>query len=238
MTRPIQRCPEYQFKPRIVFGNDLCLPTSLYGVEIPNGLTMAQVRAPTYVSPTQMLEKLRSRSSGRTNGGLGVVHGLTTAEFSIAFPNMTRQWPQVSAQGRGPMRQFQGGDVYLQITLDVFILEGDRPAPNDDISQQIFAIIMEHELEHVADEIDLVRRWMPARIRRDERVRRYLTDAQALSEQGYQHWIAGTGLTNWVKNGIWAPEHNRRSAHRDSPANYGALQSRIDQLRIRASNPR
>ena len=236
MAKFIQRCPVYQFKPRILYESELLLPTSLYGIQIPASLSMTDVRAPTYVSPTQMLAKLRARTTSQSGGNLGIVHGLTTAEFSVSFSNVTRQWRQVSSHGQTPMWQFLGGDVYLQITLNVYILEGDRPVANDSISRQIFAIIMEHELEHVADEIDIVSRWMPAQAYQDDRVKRYLTQAQPVDDRSFHHWYLGNGFTNWLRDGIWAREHNRRAAQQDSPANYGALQRRIDQLRIRQTN--
>jgi hypothetical protein len=35
-----------------------------------------------------------------------------------------------------PFWQFYGGDVYLDLTITVSILDGDRPQPNDDLSRR------------------------------------------------------------------------------------------------------
>jgi len=237
MTVPVPQCPVYQFKPRIVHESELLLPTSLYGINIPPSLSMADVRMPTFVSPTQMVAMLRTRSNQGTNQRLGTVHGLTRAEFSVHFSNVSRQWRQVSSSGQLPMWQFMGGDIYLQITLNIFILEHHRPVGNDPYGRQIFAIIMEHELEHVVDEIDIVSRWMPPHAYQDRLVKNDLSHAQPVSDRNFRHWYLGDEFSNYLKMRIWAHEHNRRAAQRDSHANYAALNRRIDQLRIRQANP-
>ena len=108
---------------------------------------------------------------GGPGGGLGVVHGLTKAEFSLRFSNPGQQWKQVRTGSGPPFWQFQGGDVFLEVEITVYVLDGDRPHPGDRISNRIFAIIVEHELLHVLDEIDLVSQWMPAQARQDEKVK-------------------------------------------------------------------
>lgn len=230
-----QYCPVYQFLPRILHQHDLLFPTSLYGVRVPTGLSSIHIRVPTFVTPAQMISLLRSQRMAST-GGLGIVHGLTTVDFAVRFSDMARQWQRVSRRDGPPLWQFRGGDVYLEILLNIYILEGDRPVSNDPISQQIFSIIMEHELEHVADEIDIVSRWMPPRAYQDPMVQRYLGQAQMLEDRTFHHWFTETHFSDWLKDGIWAPEHNRRAAMRDSPSNYGSLQRQIEQLRIRQVN--
>ncbi len=222
-----QYCPVYNFVPSVLHQNSLLFPASLYQVSVPPSLSSYDIRPPTFVSPEQMLNLSRPQE-GSTS--LSIVHGLTTVDFTVRFSNLARQWQPVSRQGR-TLRQFRGGDIYLEITLNVYILEGDRPLPDDAYTQQIFSIIMSHELEHVADEIDIVSRWMPGRAYQDSLVRCYLSEAQAMEERAFRHWFTQSHFSDWLKNGLWADEHNRRASTRDSPGNYRQLQQQIDGIR-------
>jgi hypothetical protein len=181
-----------------------------------------------------MVSMLHAQRNGQ-GGGLGVVHGLTTADFSVRFSNILQQWKQVRT-GSVPFWQFQGGDVYFDVTITVYVLEGDRPRLNDPISDRIFAIIVEHELLHVLDEIDIVSKWMPSRAYQDDKVKKYLTNAEPVDDSMFRNWFQGPGLGNWLKDGLWALEHNQRAGVRDAPAQYGILQRQIDKLRIQATN--
>jgi len=235
MLQHLSGCPVYQLKPRISYGNELLLPGDLYGIRVPAGLSSNGVPAPEFVDPTTMVSLLREAGGGH-GSGLGVTHGLTKAEFAVTFPNATHQWRQVQTGASVPFWQFQGGDVFLDVTITVYVLEGDSPDPKDDLSVKMFAIIMEHELLHVIDEIDIVTRWMPPEAYKDEMVVRYLTNAEAVDYKMYQHWFQGKGFTDWLKSGIWAPEHNRRGSIRDSAHQYQALQKQIDDIRVRMTN--
>lgn len=230
----VPRCPVFEFRPRISHDSGTRLDAEAYGIQLPGGLAAEHVREPTFVSPERMVSLLRSERGG--GNSLGVVHGLTRADFSLRFSDLDRQWRLLDVGCSSPAWVFQGGDIYLETSIDVFVLEGDRPRRNDAVSRQIFAIIMEHELEHVADEIDIVSRWMPSNAYRDRLVRRYLTDAQPLSERTFSHWFRTEHFEEWLKSGLWAPEHNRRQSEKDSPENYAALQDRIDRLRVQQVN--
>ena len=235
MSAPRAICPRYAFKPNIRHGQDLLLPASLFRITVPPGLSSFDVRTPHYISPTDMINRLRQPRSTHS-GSLGVVHGLTVAALSVQFSNLTQQWRQVGGSGGRRQWQFQGGDVLLNLDLEVFVLEGDRPQPNDPESVQIFAIIMSHELLHVADEIDIVTNWLPSRLYADRFVQRHLSNAQPIDDGMYQRWFVGSEFQNWVHNSLWAPEHNRRGNRRDAPAEYRQLNNAIDQLRITQIN--
>lgn len=236
MTAPRAICPQYAFKPRIRHRQDLLLPASLFGVTSPPGLAGTDIRTPHYISPTAMIQRLRQPDASTHSGGLGVVHGLTEAALSVQFSDPARQWQPVSGPGGRRQWQFQGGDIVLNLDLEVFVLEGDRPQPNDQESVQIFALIMSHELLHVADEIDIVKNWLPARLYADAFVQRHLSNAQPLDDGMYQRWFAGGEFQTWIHNSLWAPEHNRRGNQRDAPAQYRQLNDAIDRLRIARTN--
>jgi hypothetical protein len=226
---------QYQFKPRISFTNDQRLSAAMYGVRIPSGLPSTSAPAPNFVDPTTMVSLLRSASGGHGRG-LGVTHGLTTTEFSVTFPNPAQQWRQVTTGNAVPRWQFQGGDVFFDTTITVYVLEGDRPQPHDDLSRRLFAIIMEHELLHVLDEIDIVSRWMAPEANRDEKVLKYLSNAEPVDNAMFQSWFRGSGFSDWLKNGPWVAEHNRRGGARDAAHQYAALQRQIDDIRVQMTN--
>ena len=235
MILPVHGCPVYDFKPRLTFGNDSLLPVSLYGIRIPHGLSPSDVRSPNFVSPAVMVSMLRAPQSHHGTG-LGVTHGLTTADFKVSFADFAQQWRQIRNGRSAPFWQFYGGDVYLDLTITVHVLEGDRPQPKDDLSSRLFAIIMEHELLHVADEIDIINKWVPANLYRDDMVLKYLTNAQPVDDAMFRSWFQGDGFSKWLNDGFWALEHTRRGRVRDSPAQYAQLQSQIDDLRIKMIN--
>jgi hypothetical protein len=233
VLQQLSGCPVYEFKPQISFANGLIAP-AMYGLRVPSGLPPTSVPAPTFVDPTKMVSLLQSPDSSH-GGGLGVVHGLTVTEFAVTFPNPA-QWQQVPAKTRLPSWQFHGGDVFFDTKIAVYVLEGDRPQANDDLSRQLFSIIMEHELLHVLDEIDIVSRWMASEAAKDDKVLKYLSNAEPVDNAMFENWFRGSGFTNWIKDGLWVPEHNRRKSIRDAAHQYAALQSQIDDLRIKITN--
>jgi hypothetical protein len=235
MLQQLSGCPVYQFKPRITFGNDVLLPGDRYGIRIPAGLSPSSVPAPEFVDPTTMVSLLREAGGGH-GSGLGITHGLTKTEFAVTFANPAHQWRQARTGAAVPFWQFQGGDVFFDTTITVYVLEGDRPDPNDELTVRLFAIIMEHELLHVLDEIDIVTRWIAAEAYKDDKVLRYLSNAEPVDYAMFQHWFQGSGFSNWLKDGLWAPEHNRRGSIRDAAHQYAALQSQIDDIRIKMTN--
>jgi hypothetical protein len=236
MTAPRMICPRYAFKPRIRHRQDLLLPAGLFGVTSPPGLASTDIRTPHYINPAAMIQRLRRPDTSNHSGGLGVVHGLTQATLSVQFPDLARQWQPVSGPGGRRQWQFQGGDIFLNLDLEVLVLEGDRPQSNDRESVQIFALIMGHELLHVADEIDIVKNWLPPRLHADAFVQRHLSNAQPLDDGMYQRWFVRDEFQTWIHNSVWVPEHNRRGNLRDAAAQYRALNEAINDLRIAQIN--
>jgi hypothetical protein len=225
-------CPVYEFKPRVSFGNDQPMPPEM-GVRIPPGLPAASVRMPKFVDPTTMMSLLNTEPGGH-GPGLAVVHGLTVTEFAVTFPN-PQQWRQVRT-GAFPSWQFQGGDVFLDAKITVYVLEGDRPQANDDLTRKIFSIIMEHELLHVLDEIEIVSRWMAPEAYKDDKVLKYLSNAEPVDDSMFKYWFQGSHFTDWLSNELWAPEHNRRKHIRDDAHALATYRNEIQDLRIKMTN--
>jgi hypothetical protein len=206
--------PDVRFEPRVSYRNELLLPLNLYpAFRVPPGIT---VHAPIFVSAQQM-QRLAPADT------IKVVAGLTKTEFSLRFPDFVKQWRQVRS-GSAARWQFQGGVVGLDAAITLYMAEGFQQDP------RIFAMIMEHELLHVRDEVDLITRYAPAEARRDQYVQRYLIDGREVDDSMFQTWFRGKGFEQWIHDGIWAPEHNRRGRARDSGTEWDRYRENIDKF--------
>lgn len=209
--------PNVDFRPNLTYRHPLLWPATLFRANVPAGLPSSAIRAPIYVSA----EEIQRLSPSRT---IRVVGGLTRREFAVRFADIQQQWQRVSRGGTSPWWQFQGGTVYWDLNIGVYVAQGFRNYQN------ILAVIMEHELLHVFDEIDIVRNYMGPQARRDEYVRRYLLEGNPVDDSMFQRWFRGRGFSDWIRNGIWAPETNRRTQRRDSGPEWERYRQRIDQL--------
>jgi hypothetical protein len=226
----------YTFKPRISVGESL-LSTSTSGIRAPKGLSASNTPAPIFISPEKMVSMLKAVDDPHSRG-LGITHGLTTTAFSVSFSDFANQWKKVEKGSAKPFWQFQGGDIYFDATITVYVLEGDRSQPHDQLSRKIFNIIMEHELLHVADEVDIITNFAPEESYKDEMVKKYLTKAELMDDAMLHSWFRDDRFSKWIRDGVWAPEHNARKAIRDAPAQYQALGKQISDLRSQATIPK
>ncbi len=207
--------PPFQFRPNVRYRNDQNLNVSSYGpIRVPGGVS---ARAPFFVSAVEM-QRLAPANT------IKVIAGLTTADFSLRFASPTQQWGQVRLGGPASRWQFQGGVVILDIVISVYVADGFKPFP------KTVAVILEHEFLHVQDEIDIISRFMPRAALQDEYVQKYLTRGQDADESMYRRWFAGNGFQDWLRDGVWVPEHNKRAEARDSGAAWESYRKRIDEL--------
>lgn len=231
--------------------NHLIIPASFFGIQVPAGLSSLHVRDPNIVNATRMNQVAQSGSLRSSGGSLGQVNGLVSPELRVRFTNPLTQWRRLPTAGsqsatHGPCRfQFSGGVVFLDLTLSIFILDVNRPIPQDPISTEIFATVYNHELLHVLDTINIVTNWLQPRVRADRTVSGHLVNAEPFVfgtvrqrinqvEQGFRRHIQATLQT--AINNLFAQEANRRTGLRDSPAQYRIVQQGIDALRIRQVN--
>jgi len=206
---------KFQFVPRVTFETAKRLAFADYGITLPPGLAAAEVPEPAFVSKQKIESLLHSGSK--------IVAGLVTAKFSLAFSSLVSQWKQIP-QKTGPCKwQFQGGDVFLQSLIGVYLLEERKPQASDSRSKSIFRLIMDHELEHVADDIDIIKKWLPAFALKDDMVERYLGQGQLMDDGMFQQFIKGPKLQAWLE-APWQEERNKRKSKRDSPQEYDRLQ--------------
>lgn len=227
--------PAFEIRSRIVHANKVIVPKARYPIRPPNGLTATDLRLPKFVRREDMM-KLLSGTQKNNPSQLASVHGLVTAEFSVIFPDIDRQWQRsIAAQNRVSWR-FQGGDVVLEATITVHVLEEDRPLDKDRLSRKLFAVIWEHELLHVLDDIEIVRDWLPGQVSEDEWTRKYLAEAQELPDPTFDHYLRKGNLTSWFRDGPWLAERNRRAGIRDSAANYAHVSDAINAIRSEMIN--
>jgi hypothetical protein len=239
------------FRRRITWPkNDLLLPAELYNVTAPAGLGSLDVRAPNIIDMTKMMQ-LDPGGGANSSGSLSMTEGLVKPNLSISFPNPSAQWrrsspPGVNDPSHGPcLFQFVGGEVLLDLTLEIYLLDTAEVDPNDDLSVRIFACLYEHELLHVLDALDIANNWLPPRLNTEPTLARYLVQGQpytygtpamlsAQLEREFQTFITNT-IQVAVFN-LWATESNRRESLRDAPAQYKLVQDKVDELRARQIN--
>lgn len=230
--------------------NHLLLPARLFGVNVPTGLSAIHVRAPNFVDVNGMRAVSRSSIVGSSNAGIGIVNGLVTRSLNVRFANLARQWYRLPAIGggtatHGPAQfRFRGGDVFLELTLGIYILKTCEPG-TDPISVQIFSEVYSHELLHVLDETSTLTNWLQPRVTTLPDVSRYLVRAQPFTYGTARQPISivetrfRTHIQSRIQSeieSIWATETNRHAALRDSPAQYKIVQDRVDALRRRQIN--
>ena len=239
------------FRPHVEYMNQSVLQLGQYPrIVVEQGVRPVE---PEFVSPARMTEIRQARRPGAVSAPApvtGFTEGHTKTYFYMRFENFRSQWRQIRT-GRSSVNfwEFTGGTIYLSVAVKVYVVDHRRPRA-DSTSRAIFALLVEHEYHHVADEIDIVTNYLPERVTRNHTVQRYLVqrnpvhpDVFAASFAGYatpraisedvwfrQTALAGIGLELSTLN-IYIVEHNRRSSHRDAPdGETGRYQARVSQL--------
>ena len=136
--------------------------------------------------------------------------------------------------------------MILDLRIGLFLVSFIEPDLDDDLSLKIFAAHYGHELLHVLDETDVVKNWLPPKALADPFVDKTLTKQEpfiygtpsqtiAEAEKEFRERITAMTHDN-IRNGLWAPEVNRREAIRDSAAEYKKVQDVVDALRAAQVN--
>lgn len=222
------------FTTRIDYFNPSSLqPERLPRIQVPAGVA---ARMPTFVDMDRLLREKRRQlpplvgaSSVRDPGALSVVRGLTMAHFYLDFSDFGAQWREVNLRGlTEPQWQFLGGSIQIVAAIEVFVLESYRPEV-DSTNSALFALILEHELHHVRDSIDIAVSFMPSRLFGDELSQRYLIDRQPMARRSLAHYFeghrlprnlateldqprSGLGYETLMRGNHWGPEADRRAA--------------------------
>lgn len=213
-----------QFVPRIRYGNKQQLSLKLYpNLKVPVGVS---ARAPHIISQDKMV--VRARNTG-IHKGLTTVAGLTEAQMSLSFANPKKQWKQMkrsrarSGRGHESLWKFQGGCVYVDLTVTIYVSSAYHEyAPQ-------FAFIMEHEYLHVSDEIDIITRHMPLKLKMNPTVKGFLIKPTLAPQVTYE-WFCNGKWSEAMRMALWVVEHNKKAATRDTGPAREEYQKKFEQL--------
>jgi len=215
-----------------------------FGIKVPSGLSDAHVREPNFVDVSVMSTKSKEHAVGQ-GSALSIVNGLVTRELGVTFANPEQQWKELSGSKTGPGRfQFQGGEMFLELQLGIYVILHVKPDPADRVSKQIFAEVYGHELLHVVDEVTLLES-LPDDLKGDAEISKLLTQPFNYGTSRQTMAAAATEFRDYVRKRIgglvvsdhWAAKTNERAGRRDSPDEYRKVQDRINTLRAKQANP-
>jgi hypothetical protein len=125
------------------------------------------------------VSKPELQAKAQTAGGIA---GLTVGEFSLAFQDFASQW-RCASQGGIKNWVFQGGSVFLKSLVKIYV--DDRFRTRTDLLD----LIMEHEFMHVADEVLVLSKDVPARLRDDSIVRQHLIQKMPVDNAMFENWF-------------------------------------------------
>lgn len=192
---------ELHFQERVTYGKPT--PVDLYAASSRCLNSVLSAQFPYFVPKPQL------QAMAKSAGG---VAGLTIADFSLEFPDFAAQWKCVSSGGVVTWT-FQGGPLLLKSLLKIYVDDRARGR------KEIVDVIMEHEFEHVADEIQVLRVDVPAKLCKDSIVQQYLIQKKPVDNAMFHNWFKTSGFQDYVEP-VWAEEHNRRGRTRDSGMKY------------------
>ncbi len=211
------------FVGRVQFMNDLLTPTSLYNIQLPQGLDIMPF--PTFLNASELYQRCPYRGVG---ANVGTVGACLKSELSIDFENISQQWR--TDGDRRSRRVFVQGPIYLTLRLTLYLRSDYNPSTNPPFGRQYFQVVMEHEALHVLDETDIINNWLPRNIIGNVRyVREHLLNRQPVEEGMFQHWYMGNGLTNEIHQ-LWAREKNQRHHRRDNDQAYASYRQRLEEI--------
>jgi hypothetical protein len=189
-----------QYVSRVDYLNPLLLPLELYPrIRIEPGV---DVRFPAIIPTERMIEL--SRNSAAPGGALGTVGGLTEAYFYIEFSDFRSQWRLVRIAGaRESFWQFQGGVITLAVGIKIFVRDTYDPG-KDATTLAIFALILEHELHHVFDEIDLIKQDMPSQARSHPVFLRWLHRQEPVPPNDFNRLFNGYSAPRLITDDVWS----------------------------------
>ncbi len=203
-----------KFVGRLKFATPAKVDVGKYKIELPPGLAAADAPAPEFVD-RKGLDALLGKPRPS-------VKGVAKAKFSISYANLNQQWRQIPSRSGPPQWQFMGGEVYFDSTVSIHILDEYKPRDNDKASITRFRLIVQHELEHVLDDADLVRTFMPQEVLKESMVQRYFLQNQPMDNSMFEYFIRGPKLREYFEP-TWMLERNKRAEKRDSPEEYNRL---------------
>jgi len=160
-------------------------------------------RMPEFVPSKTLVEGTQGKPSG-----LATVYGDTLRYLFVEFEDFKSQWKNVQVKGlRNTHWQFQGGAVNLVLASKVLVLDQLNPDINKgpEMSNNIafFALVIEHELHHVADNIKVLQEAMPVAALNEAIAKNYLVDARPIDDGFFQKKFAGYGYPRPITDEVF-----------------------------------
>lgn len=186
-------------------------------ISVPAGV---EARQPFYASLAGIVgvrQARHRRFNYQQDGGLGgIAAGFTDTDLAVAFADFDKSW-----QRDGEVWKFLGGELVLTLSIGVHIDERTRQPAR----RRCMELILEHELLHVRDEIDIVTNWLPAQALADAFVRASLSPAARVPAAHFDAWVRGDGdgrnsdLERRLQRELYIAESGARAAalHRSRP---------------------
>jgi|SRR5215216_3274300 len=206
--------PQTQFESKTRYGNELLFPLTIYPrFKVPTNVPL--VYAPIFTD-SGTLYKMAQPSKSL------VVGGYTDPKFSLRFSDFDNQWKQTQPSNPESAWEFQGGVVFLELTITVYV---NQVFQNLD---KVLVMIMEHELLHVSDEINIATQYLPTHAPKGNYVKKFLIGREKVDNRTFENWIKSKGFENYLRDEIYVPEHNRLAEARDFGREYNKYQKKID----------
>ncbi len=211
----------------VTFGNQLMFPRELYpAISVPPGVTPYDAIAKTMAEMVTISTDRNRRYDYRSavSAGIGIPAGFTLSDLSVRFLHFGQQWRRT-----GDNWTYCGGTINLNLTLTVY---ADSRTVN---KARCWALILEHELLHVADEIEIVKNHLPRTLSQSPMIRGFLQ--QPIANSDFQRDIRGTGsgegsvFEQRIQRSIWVPESSARAArlHQQRPGDGTAIRDCINE---------
>ncbi len=142
------------FVGQVNFVNQLLLPRGLYPeINVPSDVTVYDAIPKTLAEMVTISIDRRNQYAYTTESnynGFSFPAGYTRSDLSVRFADFDRQWQCTNGQWR-----YLGGRIELNLSLAVY---ADRRAES---KPRCWAMILEHELLHARDEIEIVKNYLP-----------------------------------------------------------------------------
>lgn len=173
-----------------------------------------QAPAPSFVSLAALVQVRQQRQQlyGYTpapSTSLDLAAGFTDARLTVRFVDFAAQW-----RPDGDYQVYLGGSIRVAIRLRIYADERTRPAAR----HACLALLMNHELLHLRDDIEIATGWLAAALERDAFVRGALTVGNRVRADRFASDIEGSGdgagsyLERRIIQNVFLPEEFRRAA--------------------------
>jgi len=139
--------------------------------------------------------------------------GLTVAEADVEVPGVER----LGGSGGSTQWKFKGGDIVLNVTISVYIIDKYAPVP------AIFKVIMEHEYLHVLDYQTLANSTFSRLIAADSTLQPWLAGGTWTGDAFYAQLLT-----------VWGRKAQQLGDTRDSGATYERHKQEI--MKLAAAN--